>query len=334
MHYKSYAETIQEDEYFINIVAASGKAVEKAVDRDKTGCVEVVGSMSGAMINNSMKTYNAVDVALETAELLSTGQMSVKTNITILDQAMGGLGRGTLTLIAARPSMGKTTFAGTIARSMAQAGSKILFFSLEEKRQILWSKWTAGACGLEYRKVQDREISDWDQDRYDKKSAELMNLYEDRLLFFDDPKIDSSIIYSIVCRERPDAFIVDHSRIVKDKNEREVKRMGEIIQNGKEIAKIFDCAAIYLQQLNRGVEGRDDKRPTMGDLRDSGELEENSDNVLFLYRDDYYNLDNGNKRISKTELIPAKFRSGKRNIRIWLDYVPSEFWFYSPGETK
>ena len=332
MHYASYAEAIQEDEYYIDVVMGSTEAVSKASERDMSGVAQVLGRMTAGTVSNSLKTYDSVDVAMKTAEMIAGGDLSVKTGITVLDKYLGGFGRKTLTIIGARPSMGKTTLAGTILRSAAQSGKKTLLISLEESKEILWAKWVSGACGLDYVKIQDNEGSPEEMEFYSQKSAEMMSAYGDKLVFIDDAKLDSAGIYSVVARIRPDIFVVDHSRLVKDKNPNEVKRMGTITQSGKEIAKQLDCVGIYLQQLNRGTETRDNKRPQMSDLRDSGEIEENADYILFMYREDYYEQDQTPKRISETELIVAKARSTKRNKLIYLRYAPAEYWFFSPGE--
>jgi replicative DNA helicase len=95
---------------------------------------------------------------------------------------------------------------------------------------------------------------------------------------------------------------------VGDKNENEVRRLGEISWAGKMLAKELNCHVIFCQQLNRAVDGRANRRPMLSDLRDSGELEQNADQVVFIYRDDYYN---GNPlRVSPAELIIAKYRDG------------------------
>ena len=337
VYYQSLAETIQMDEYYISIAENSAKLADAAGSRDKDSVQDLIGKLSTGMITNTLKTYDSVDVAMQTADLISHGNMTVKTNMRVVDQALGGFARKTLTLIAGRPSMGKTTLAATIARSAAQAFSKVLFISLEENKESMWAKWVCGACGLSYVKLISGELDERQMDLFSKTSSRLMEKYENRLIFIDDPRLDSAAIYSIVCRVRPDIFIVDHTELVKDKigkGETDAKRVGNISLAGREIAKIFDCAAIYLQQLNRGVEGRADKRPTMADLRSSGELEQNADNVLLLYRDDYYNQAGVIPDVSYVEMIVGKFRSGIRNSLISLEYVPREYWYYSKGERK
>jgi len=114
--------------------------------------------------------------------------------------------------------------------------------------------------------------------------------------------------------------IVDHLRLLKDKDQwrSEVKRQGHITQRLKDIAKEFNCHMMVLAQLNRGVESRNDKSPTLSDLRDSGEIEENADLVLGLHRPDYYDKED-NPVISSTELITLKFRNGPR-VRFELSF--------------
>jgi len=158
------------------------------------------------------------------------------------------------------------------------------------------------------------------------KSADLAASYEGRLMIEDKPQTTDTI-WRIVANEKPDLVMVDHLRRIRDKGDNEVKRQGEITERLAEMAKELDCHVMIAAQLNRGVEMRNDKRPMLSDLRDSGEIEENVDQVFMLYRDSYYNPPVTPQPYSETELWIRKFRDGVRNAMVRLKFDERRQWF-------
>jgi replicative DNA helicase len=165
-----------------------------------------------------------------------------------------------------------------------------------------------GYAGLTWQKVRKGEL-DWSQQNLLKtENAKLIDELGTQLLIDDNSRRSIDDVWQAVAREKPDLVIIDHLALMADKSDNEVRRLGDISWGGKMIAKEFNCAVFFAQQLNRGTEDRQNKRPLLSDLRDSGELEQNADQVVFLYREDYYS---GNSLdISPTEIILAKFRDG------------------------
>lgn len=243
---------------------------------------------------------------LEFIELINNLEgRSINTWITSIDDAIGGLERQTMSVLAARPSMGKSTLAWQIARNVAAYGQKVYFFSLEMSVTSLWAKAACGACGLRWKDFRAGTATDAERERVISQALDFMEIYKDKLLV-DDMANTAATIWEACEKHRPDMVIVDHLRLVSDRTESEVQRLGSITWSAKMMAKALNCHVMTLAQLNRAVEGRDEKRPHLADLRDSGQIEENADTVLMMYREDYYT--NAKQEISQTELLVRKFR--------------------------
>lgn len=274
---------------------------------------------------------DAYGVSMAFLDLLdSLENRSIQTYITKMDDALGGIERQTLTILAARPTMGKTTLAWQIARNVAAAGMRSYFFSLEMSATALWAKAACGALGIRWKDVRSGNVTDEQITMIIDMSIELMNLYGENLLI-DDGTNTSETIWAQVERHKPDIVVIDHLRLVADHHDKEDKRLGIITQRLKDMAKGFNCGVICLAQLNRNVEQQTDKRPTLGDLRDSGQIEENADVVLMLYRDDYYNSEaDDESRYSLTEVLVRKFRDDIMNQRVKLAFDTRHQWFDDP----
>lgn len=251
---------------------------------------------------------------------------SIPTYIPKLDEALGGLERQTLSVLAARPSMGKTTLGWQIARNVAASGLKSLFFSLEMSTANLWAKASCGACGCRWRDFRNGTATEEQRTMVVDKAIEMMHRYQSFLLT-EDHVNTSETIWNTVDAYRPDLVLIDHIRLVADRDDSEVKRLGEISKRAKDLAKALNCHVMLLAQLNRSVEGRDNKRPQMSDLRDSGEIEENADTILMMYREDYYDDTKERSPISETEILIRKFRDDIANQRIILPFNTRQQWF-------
>lgn len=232
-----------------------------------------------------------------------------------VNSATYGLQPGELTIIAARPSMGKSIMGLNIALASAMAGRNTAVFSLEmtarqvNRRNIsclgrvpypwLLSPTTDGERDVDYTPYVANAIRDL-------KGASLL--------------IDESAglsIDKIIARarrahmQRPiELLVLDHMHEVALPGKRDTRfEVGAIADAGKMLAKEFGCPAVWLAQLSRGLESRGDKRPTMADLRESGEIEQKADVIFFLYREDYYQRNNSDwKKRHDVELIMAKGR--------------------------
>lgn len=249
---------------------------------------------------------------------------SIKTGIAKMDESLGGVERQTLTVLAARPSMGKSTLAWQIARNVATSGLKAFFFSLEMATASLWAKAACGAAGVRWRDIRNMTATDSQITAVLDETSRLMNRYGECLLI-DDGVNTTETIWRAIEKHKPDLVVVDHLRLVADRGDKENKRLGMITQRMKEAAKDFNCGMLVLAQLNRGVEERENKKPNLADLRDSGEIEENADIVLMMHSEDYYEP-TGNPTVL-TEVLVRKFRDDVLNQRIVLSFDKAHQWF-------
>lgn len=258
----------------------------------------------------------------------SGGIIGTSTGFKSIDRALGGLLKGSLTIIGARPAMGKTAFALNMAEgAAAKTGLPVLIISLEMNNEMLVKRMFAKASLIDAGKLRDGSLSPED--------LNVLNSAADKLakmpLWFDDTPIQSfSDIRARALklkrqRGKIGLVLIDYLGLIETGNERNSNRVNEVskISRGlKVLSKEIDAPIVALAQLNRGVEQRIDKRPMLSDLRDSGSIEQDADNVMFLYRDDYYNApeDQNDDDISQVEFIVAKNRNGKRGtIKLAFD---------------
>lgn len=274
--------------------------------------------------------FTAFDGVMALLDLMNNLEgRSIPTFIPQLDNATGGLERQTLTVLAARPSMGKSTLAWQIALNNSAAGLQSYFFSLEMSVIALWAKAACGAAQVRWRDIRSGKASQEEISRVMDEAVRLMDLHQDRILV-DDGINTTETIWKCVEKYRPDLVIVDHLRLISDTGEKEDKRLGFISQRLKEIAKAFNCAVLCLAQLNRGVEAQDNKRPMMKDLRDSGQIEENADNVIMMFREDYYDDEAALYDVTKTELLLRKFRDDVLGQKVVVSFDKRKQWFGDP----
>ena len=274
------------------------------------------------------------DIGIEFLASIDNEPATVPTYIPPIDMAFGGLWRGNLTIVCARPSVGKTALAWQIARNVARNDKKVLFISLEMNRRSLWARAVCGELRIPYRDIQARRCPPEQIVAIREKTVELIDLYEHKLVVEDATRQTTADIWRLAEQFKPDVIIVDHVRLCADESkEKEVKRQGKITAELKNIAKDFDCAVLACAQLNRNPEARvgDDKRPTMSDLRDSGEIEENADIIIGIHREKQY-LEKPMEK-SPADLIVLKFRDGPADFVMHMIFDGMGQWF-DPADQK
>lgn len=230
-----------------------------------------------------------------------------------LDRYIHGLNPSDLILIAARPGMGKTSFAMNIAVNAARInrGKKVACFSLEMSREQLVERMLSseGKISSDQMKTGKIEIGQW---RGLNEAAEMLNMVE---LYIDDTANITVGEMKAKLRRMNNLglVVIDYLQLMSTgrKDGNRVVEVSEITRNLKILAKELNVPVITLSQLSRGPESRTDKRPMLSDLRDSGSIEQDADIVLFLYRDAYYTKAEDN--ISSCECIIAKNRHGETN---------------------
>lgn len=242
----------------------------------------------------------------------------VSTGIGDLDRVITGLNRSDLIILAARPGMGKTSFALNIARNVAVTGKKtVAFFSLEMSREQLASRLLSSEAMVGGTKLRTGRLNDDEWNRLIPASDVLKNAE----IFIDDtPGMTITEMKSKLRRlRRIDLVVVDYLQLMSSTRriDSRVNEISEITRNLKILAKELNVPVITLSQLSRASEQRPDHRPQLSDLRDSGSIEQDADIVLFLYREGYYDKDNGGDDaavqadVNSGECIVAKNRHGE-----------------------
>lgn len=226
-----------------------------------------------------------------------------------LDNLTGGFKRGSLIILAARPAMGKTAFALNIAQNVARI-SPVLFVSLEMSEEQLTErlfKCEAGVMRLPTLGTDDILRRNTD---YIARSLERLKLH-----IYDSSVVTVSDIRRAARKLKHQCsdlglIIVDYIQLMRSdkKNDSRVQEVSDLTRSLKILARELDVPVIALSQLSRAVEGRNDKRPMLSDLRESGSIEQDADIVMMLYRDSYYNEESTNPNY--TELIINKHRAG------------------------
>ena len=321
-----YANEISRRAYMTGISAKLGDLVKAIQQGDDSETKKVIRTMGDLDTGGSIYAPVAMDIAQQFDRIVTDGVRSVATGIPGIDGATGGLERQTLSIVAARPSVGKTALGWQIAQQVAYSGKRVVFFSLEMSAANLWARAACPKVGTTWRDVRAGKLNKQQQERLLEESYALAAQFEDRLMVIDTPQTTDTI-WQTVSQIRPDLIVVDHLRLLKDRNTSEVKRMGEMTQRLKDVSKNFVIAVLLLAQLNRQSEMRasENKRPILADLRDSGEIEENADLVLMLHRERFEGQTKPEKSI--TEVWIRKFRDGPADILIKLWFDPKQEWF-------
>ncbi len=225
------------------------------------------------------------------------GIVGVPTGLRDLDDRLGGLHKSDLIIIAGRPAMGKTALATNIAFNAAQklqdSGKKscIAFFSLEMSSEQLSTRILAEQSRIKSNDIRRGRIS---EDQFDKFIETSKNISELPLFIDETPAITIAALSNRARRikrlEGLDMIVVDYIQLMRASNYREgrVQEISEITQGLKALAKELSVPIVALSQLSRAVEQRDEKKPQLSDLRESGSIEQDADVVMFVYRESYY----------------------------------------------
>ncbi|MEK6266940.1 MAG: replicative DNA helicase [Clostridium sp.] len=228
-----------------------------------------------------------------------------------LDGLTAGFQKGDMILIAARPSMGKTTFALNLAEYAAlREGKSVAVFSLEMSKEQLSYKLLCSEANVDMSKLRSGNLEDKDWENIAKASGPLAAAK----IFIDDTAGTSVMDMRSKCRKLKmehgiDMILIDYLQLMSGSNtESRQQEVSEISRSIKALAKEMECPVIALSQLSRAPEQRADHRPMLSDLRESGSIEQDADIVMFLYRDEYYDTETEDKNIA--ELIIAKQRNG------------------------
>ena len=248
-----------------------------------------------------LKFNQAVDQTIEMATLAmksDRGIVGVPTGLTDLDEKLGGLHKSDLIIIAGRPSMGKTALATNIAfyaaKNMQENNEKgsVAFFSLEMSSEQLSTRILSEQARISSHEIRTGKASEDTLNKYIETSR---NIYDLPLYIDETPAIAISTLSNRARRIKRlfglKLIVVDYIQLMRTNSNRmdgRVQEISEITQGLKALAKELNVPVIALSQLSRAVEQRDDKKPQLSDLRESGSIEQDADVVIFVYREQYY----------------------------------------------
>lgn len=257
------------------------------------------------------------NVAMIDKAINSQGEVTgLTTGFKKLDEVTSGLQKSDLVIIAARPAMGKTAFVLNVAQNAAiKAGASVLIFSLEMAKAQLGQRLLSMESRVEMQKLKTGAIerNDWDRINMALDSLSRTNIH------IDDNSGISILEMKNKCRRLKaekglDLIIVDYLQLMQSdgKSDSRQQEISALSRQLKLLAREMDCPVLVLSQLSRAPEQRQDHRPILSDLRESGSIEQDADIVIFLYRDDYYNDDSEKPGVCEVNL--AKHRSGPTEV--------------------
>ncbi len=291
------------------------------------------GRNAGGLVHISLVLQDVYAILDERYQ--NGGKMAgISSGFTDLDTMISGLNKSDLILLAARPAMGKTTFALNILLEAAKkSGKTVAFFSLEMSTQQLGMRLIASESFVDNKHLQTGQLNDQE---WEAISLACDSLISTNIVVNDDSAITVADIKSR-CRREEDLglIVIDYLQLMSSAggrqgggNRQEV--VSDISRALKIMAKELQVPVLCLSQLSRASEKRESKRPVMSDLRDSGAIEQDADIVMFLYREDYYDQESENHNIA--QLIVAKNRHGETGD-VELGWLPQYSAFQNLSRT-
>lgn len=252
----------------------------------------------------------------------------IQTGFKSIDERLGGLVRGNMIVVGGRPAMGKTTFAMNIAENVAYGGGKVLVFSMEMSEDEIADRMIASASNISMSVLrnpvyEEGSFGPHEQDKLHLGMSKVKSI-GDRLTVIDRPAMHVDHVRNIARkfnRGRPlDLIVIDYLQLMRATAKTRFDEISEVSRSIKAMAKQLDVPVIVLSQLSRDLEKRPDSRPINSDLRESGQIEQDADIIMFLYRDEVYNEKDNNPNKGLAEVITRKFRNGQTGT----DYLEAQ----------
>jgi replicative DNA helicase len=324
-HAEGYAEIITQNGMRRRLITASASIAELGFDESQSA-EELLSNAESQLFAVSDQTLRQDLTSLEQILTESFDRMEelhrdkskmrgVPTGYRDIDNKLAGLQRSDLLILAARPAMGKSTFALNLAHNVAvQANQRVLVFSLEMSKEQLVDRMLADEAGVDAWNIRTGNLSD---DDFEKLSHAMGVLAEAPIYIDDTPGVSVLELRTKARRaahERPlGLIVVDYLQLMTGSSRRgysdnRVQEISEISRGLKLVARELNVPVLALSQLSRSVESRNPPHPQLSDLRESGSIEQDADIVMFLYREDYYNPETENQHVTK--LMIKKHRNG------------------------
>ena len=318
-----YARIVSEKAAIRRLIAAADGIVDKGYDGDMAASqmidfaereiFEISQSRQKGKYTHIQEALLSNLDAIDKASQMEDGLTGITTGFADLDAKTSGLQKSDLIILAARPAMGKTAFALSLARNAAVKGNaSVMIFSMEMAKEQLSQRLLSMESKVELQKLKKGNL--------DRRDWEDINIAMDVLsgtnIHIDDTAGISIMEMKSKCRRLKaekglDLVVIDYLQLMnpEGKADSRTQEISVLSRNLKLLARELDCPVLVLSQLSRAPETRTDHRPMLSDLRESGSIEQDADIVIFLYRDEYYNKENTEKP-GECEVIVAKHRSG------------------------
>lgn len=348
-HAKAYADIVEKASVRRRLIKAGTEIANKAYE-DDADVDNLIGSAERDLFEVSDKIIKSDYIAMD--ELLANAfdrieelhknkgaLRGLKTGFRDLDKKTAGFQKGDLIIVGARPAMGKTTFAQNLAYNIASINRKgVLFFSMEMAANEIIDRMISDVSGVDNWNIRTGNLSDDEFQRIGDALAEM----DEIPIYIDDTS--SMTIVELRNKARRamhdhdiGIVIVDYLQLISGSDRyagNRVQEVTEISRGLKILARELEIPVVALAQLSRGVTGREDPRPVLSDLRESGSIEQDADLVMFLHRPDYYKQNDDNyEETHITELIVAKHRHGAVG-KIELYFHPELLRFMSLDKTR
>jgi replicative DNA helicase len=328
-HVEHYGRIVKDTATKRALMSAAGRLVESSMDEGVTAS-ELMDSAESQIFSlsqkNSSKSFTAVRTALaESFDRLDElhkqgeGMRGVPTGFPDLDDALAGMQKSNLLILAARPGVGKTSLATNIAQYVAvNLKRPVGFFSLEMSKEELVDRLLVGQADIDAWKLKTGKLDETD---FTKLSNAMGELAEAPLYIDDTPALSVLEMRTKARRLQVenglDFLVVDYLQLARSRNlENRVQEVSEISQGLKNLARELKIPVMVLSQLSRAIETRGGKKPQLADLRESGSIEQDADVVMFLWREDEESNENITLDISKhrngpLKSIPLRFRGDR-----------------------
>lgn len=319
-----YARIVQENHTLRRLIEVAGEIAELGYSRpdDVTKAVDSAENMmyqvaQGQVGDNTAQLSELLDSTLDRLEELyerGDALTGTATGYTDLDRLLSGLQASSLYVVGARPSMGKTSFAlGMAAHAAIHERRPVLVFSLEMGHMELTQRMLCSEARIDSSKMRDGNLSDQD---WSAITAAMGRLADAPMWIDDNPNVTVMEIRARARRLKSQVgdlamVVVDYLQLMTGRNSADNRQVevAEISRGLKILARELDCPVVALSQLSRNLEMRQNKRPILADLRESGAIEQDADVVMFIYRDEVYTPDD-TATMGLAEVIVAKNRNG------------------------
>lgn len=325
---RNIVESAYEEREVDEILDEAERIVFDIAESRATKTYDHIGSIMHAVFENLEELRLKSSMAPEPGAVVS----GLPTGFRVLDRQTSGFHKSDLIIIAARPSVGKTAFALTIARNMAvKFNLSVGIFSLEMSKEQLAQRLLCSESRVDLHKIRTGYLSDQEWERL---TIGASRLYKANIIVDDEPSLDPRTLRAKARRMKReyniDAIFVDYLQLMHTRggsHESRQQEISEISRSLKLLARELDIAVVALSQLSRAVETREDKRPRLSDLRESGAIEQDADTVLFIYREEYYRKSEKLHEPHEAEIIIGKQRNGPIGT-VKLMFEPQTASFY------